>query len=76
MHLFRKHEGIEPEAQICDVCTFSCLSKPGMRKHKNVKHNGLTVNCKECDFSSHSKRTVANHESSVHGKEDPNVSLM
>jgi KRAB domain-containing zinc finger protein len=75
MHIYRKHGGIVPEAQICDVCAFSCLSKTGMRQHKNIEHLGLVFNCKECDFSSHHKQTVVNHESSVHGKEDPKLTL-
>ena len=48
----KKHEQGTPyfEKKFCDMCDYTCLTKPRLKDHKETKHMGLRYKCYQCKF--------------------------
>ena len=55
----------------CDICNVSYKSTSSLYNHKEFKHRGKRMQCKECDKKFTSYRGLKNHMNVIHSSAKP-----
>ena len=54
------------KSKTCDQCDFKCMTNPELRRHTQIKHEGLRFNCDQCDSVHQYEQGLSNHKRSIH----------
>ena len=59
-------EGKNKNTFLCDLCDYFCASKQTLKRHKEVKHEGIRYPCDQCEYSTTRMSDLKKHKEAKH----------